>query len=207
MSGQPTGRAGRLALLRRLRTARAGVDLLERKRRILAGDLADLDLVTERTGDAWREAANQAARWLARSRELDGVERLDACAPAGPARVAVHEQVAMGVRYPVDATALPPPPDALSGSSALLVTAAAHRTALAAAARHAAALRARALVAAELEATAGRRRALERRWIPRLAEQLHRLELQLDELEREEAVRRRWHSGPSLRGSRPPRTR
>jgi V/A-type H+-transporting ATPase subunit D len=194
MSGQLTGRAGRLTLLRRLHTARAGVDLLERKRRILAGELADLDRLTERTAVAWREAATEAARWLARSRELDGVERLDACAPAEPARVAVDERVAMGVRYPRDATAQPPPPGALSGSSALLVTAAAHRTALAAAARHAAAARARALVAAELEATAGRRRALERRWIPRLAGQLHRLELQLDELEREEAVRRRWHT-------------
>jgi V/A-type H+/Na+-transporting ATPase subunit D len=207
VSGQPTGRAGRLALLRRLRTARAGVDLLERKRRILAGELADLDRLTERTAAAWRDAASQAAQWLARSRELDGVERLDASAPIGPARVAVEQRVAMGVRYPVDATALPPPPGALSGSSALLVTAAAHRAALAAAARHAAAQRSRALVAAELEATAGRRRALERRWIPRLAEQLHRLELQLDELEREEAVRRRWRTGPPLSGSLPPRTR
>ena len=196
MTGQPTGRAGRLALIRRLDTARAGLDLLERKRRILAGELARLQLLTERTGTAWRAAAGDADRWLARSRELDGAELLAAAVPDTPARVEVEERVAMGVRYPHDARAVPPPQPRLSGSSALVLAATAHREALTAAARHAAAERAKALVASELEATSARRRALDRRWIPRLSGQLHRLALHLDELEREEAVRRRWRAGP-----------
>ena len=68
----------------------------------------------------------------------------------------------------------------------------AHRSALTAAVRHAAAARAVLLVSAELAATRTRKRAVEKRWVPRLEGQLLAIRRQLDEQEREEGLRLRW---------------
>ena len=70
--------------------------------------------------------------------------------------------------------------------------AAAHRSALAAAVRHAAAQRAVLLVSAELAATRTRQRAVEKRWVPRLENELLAIRRQLGEQELEEGLRLRW---------------
>lgn len=187
-----SGRAGRLRLRRRLEVANRASELLDRKRRILTGELDRLELEARRTGEDWERAAGDAATWLRRSAALDGQRELAAAVPAAPATVDVEYAEAMGVRYPVRTTAEPPDEPLRPGSSALAFAVAAHRRALAAAVRHAATLRARALLAAELDHTRARQRAIENRWIPRLEAALHTLEAQLDEMDREENIRVRW---------------
>jgi vacuolar-type H+-ATPase subunit D/Vma8 len=191
----PTGRSGRLRLVHRIEMARRGADLLERKQRVLTGELARLRLTTRRTSEEWQSAAEEAARWLRRSLELDGLERIAGAAAPEPATVRVGWQAAMGVVYPYRVVLVLPRARPAAASTALALAAAAHRSALEAAGRHAAAERALRLVEAELDATRLRQQAIERRLLPRLDAQLHRLETQLDELEREENVRLRWAAG------------
>lgn len=190
-----SGRAGRLRLRRRLEVAGRAGELLDRKQRILTGELDRLEMEAQRAETEWRRAAGAAAIWLRRSAALDGQRALDAAVPADAATVAVEHREAMGVRYPVHATVRPPDEPVRQGSSALAFAVAAHRRALAAAVRHAAILRARALLAAELDHTRARQRAIDSRWIPRLQDALRTLEAQLDELDREENVRVRWAAG------------
>lgn len=192
----PTGRSGRLRLAHQLEVARVGSDLLERKHRILAGELDRLRLQTYQARQDWERASAASAVWLARSQALDGAGRIAATvATAAPAQVRITWRSAMGVRYPADATVVLPPEHATGSSSALVLAIRAHRRALEAAARYAAAGRALRLVTAEVEATRLRRHAIDRRWVPRLLARLHALETQLDEHEREDNVRRRWAAG------------
>lgn len=71
-----------------------------------------------------------------------------------------------------------------------------------AAARYAVAQRADAELSAELGRAARRLRALQKRWIPEHEQALARLDLRLDESQREQAARVRWltnrdsHRGP-----------
>jgi V/A-type H+-transporting ATPase subunit D len=74
----------------------------------------------------------------------------------------------------------------------LSYAAAVHRSALNAAVRHAALARAVLLVSADLAATRTRQRAVEKRWVPRLENELLALRRQLDEQELEEGLRLRW---------------
>jgi vacuolar-type H+-ATPase subunit D/Vma8 len=78
------------------------------------------------------------------------------------------------------------------GGAALEPAAAAHRRAVEAAARYAAARSSHRRVAAELALTARRLRTIERRWLPEHERALVELELRLDEEEREESGRIRW---------------
>jgi V/A-type H+-transporting ATPase subunit D len=48
------------------------------------------------------------------------------------------------------------------------------------------------MLATELAHTRTRQRAIDKRWIPQLEDALRVLEMQLDELDREENVRVRW---------------
>jgi V/A-type H+-transporting ATPase subunit D len=183
-------------LTHQLEVARAGSDLLERKRRILAGELDRLRLQTRRARQEWQDAAAESARWLGRCQALDGAGRIAAAAAAAaPAQVQISWRSAMGVRYPADATVIPPPEYPTGGSSALVLAARSHCRTVEAAARYAAAERALTLVAAEVEETRLRQHAIDRRWVPRLVARLRVLEMQLDELEREDNVRRRWAAG------------
>ncbi len=198
----PTGRSGRLRLEHQLDAARRGADLLERKRRILSGERSRLRLLTTRTGTVWCDAARAAADWLARSQALDGAQRLADLASLAEREVAqaqVEWRTTMGVTYPSGATVRAAPARATGGSSALVMADRAHRTALEAAARHAAAQRALDLVEAELTSTRLRQQAIERRWVPRLEGRLARLTVQLDELEREENLRLRWSAAAGSR--------
>jgi V/A-type H+/Na+-transporting ATPase subunit D len=202
----PPGRAGRLWLRGRLAVARHGLDLLDRKLRILRGEQERLALLTQRTGDEWEQACRQAETWLLRAALLGGQRSLRLATGGPPAGVTVAWRDTMGIRYPAEATcdapgqASPPP-----GGAALERAAAAHRAALAAAARHAAASAALRTVDAEVAATSQRLRAIQDRWIPRLRATLAQVELDLDELEHADAarLRRAINSQASTMGRQP----
>ena len=198
-----TGRAGRLRLRHRLAVAQRGVELLERKQRVIAAELERAELQRERTAERWAAAWSEAAAWLARCTALDGVQGVEGAALRsiqgaddtaldGVAQVEVEWAGAMGVIYPQDARCVLPDARPVQGSSALALAGPAHRLAVEAGARHAAAERAVRLLSAELATTRALRRAIEVRWVPRLAEALHDLEARLDEADREENLRIRW---------------
>ncbi|MGW7680887.1 V-type ATP synthase subunit D [Kribbella sp. NPDC054772] len=200
MTGPTTGRAGRLALTGRLATARRAVELLDRKQRALAAECERLELAAGRAGEAFEQADQVATMWLRRSSSLDGQRALLDSGPGATTEVVVGYDVTMGVRHPTSAEVEFGPEPAVVGGSALVFAMRAHRTALAAAVRLAAARRAVALVAAELALTRQQQRALQLRWIPKLERRLAELAQRLDESEREENVRLRWaarHSGGS----------
>jgi V/A-type H+/Na+-transporting ATPase subunit D len=187
-----TGRADRLRLRRRLAVAGRASELLDRKHRILVGELHRFELEALRTCEDWQRSAEVAALWLRRSAALDGQRGLAAAMPESPATVTVEYADAMGVRYPVHATVAPPAAPVRAGSSALAFAVAAHREALAAAVRHAAITRATALLVAELNQVRARQRAIDNRLLPSLRDALRALEARFDELDREENVRVRW---------------
>jgi len=101
----------------------------------------------------------------------------------------------MGARLPAARTVSvpdPPPLSALGAGSATVVLAGVCREATIAGARLAVAERAQSELAAELARAARRLRALRDRWIPQHEQALQRLDLALDESQREQAVRVRW---------------
>lgn len=102
----------------------------------------------------------------------------------------------MGITFPARTSVDAPQEAAAAGglgrSSALSPAASAYREAVEAALDHAAATRALELVDRELSATRYRLRALENRWVPKLEQTLHDVELSLAEQEREDMVRARW---------------
>ena len=101
----------------------------------------------------------------------------------------------MGARLPsAEKVTLPalPPLSALGGSSAAVIAAGACSEAARAAVRYAVAERADAELSAELARAARRLRALQQRWIPQHEAALARLDLVLDENQREQAARVRW---------------
>jgi V/A-type H+-transporting ATPase subunit D len=189
----PPGRAGRLWLRGRLQVAQRGLDLLDRKLRILRREHERLALLAQRTGDGWERACGQAETWLLRAALLGGQRALRLSADSSPVEVTIAWRDTMGIRYPAEAScefgkeASPP----LPGTAALDPAAAAHRAALAAAVQHAAATAALETVAAEITATSQRLRAIQDRWIPRLQATLAEVELALDESEQADAARLR----------------
>jgi V/A-type H+-transporting ATPase subunit D len=180
---------------RRLQTARHGARLLDRKRHIMVNELERIELRAARSRREWEDRAREAAVWLQRAAALDGRERIEAASPTRAAEVEVTWGGAMGVAFPEEALCHPPVAPPAGGSSALSYAAAAHRSALAAAVRHAGDQRAVLLVSAELAVTRTRQRAVEKRWIPRLEEELTAIRRQLDEQELEEGLRLRWAAG------------
>jgi len=186
-----------MRLERRLQTARHGAELLDRKRRIMVNELERLRLRADRSRQEWEDRAREAAVWLQRAAALDGRERIGAASPASAAEVELTWGAAMGVAFPEEAQCQPPVAPPAGGSSALSYAVVAHRSALIAAVQHAAAQRAVLLVSAELAVTRTRQRAVEKRWIPRLEEDLMAIRRQLDEQEREEGLRLRWAAGRS----------
>jgi V/A-type H+-transporting ATPase subunit D len=190
-------RAGRLWLVRRLEIARRGVDVLDQKRQTLLREQQRLAESLERSARAWELSAREAADWNDRSLALAGERRLRLAArhAAGRCDVAVEWRNALGTLLPVGATVrLDAAPDfaALGGGSTIGLAARAHEQAAVAAADYAAARAAHDAIAAELTATTRRQRAIERRWIPEHEDALRRLDLALDEREREDIARVRW---------------
>ncbi len=202
MTGGPTtGRAARLALTARLATAHRAVELLDRKQRALAIECERLELAAARAAKEFEQAAQVASSWLRRSTALDGQRGMHASMPAAITEVTIGYDVTMGVRHPTRTEvhfAVQPEP---AGSSALDYAIDAHRKALVAAVRLAAVQRAVTLVADELGLTRQQQRALELRWIPKLARRLAELVQRLDETEREENVRLRWAASHAARSA------
>jgi V/A-type H+-transporting ATPase subunit D len=190
----PPGRAGRLWLLGRLRTARLAADLLDRKLRILRAEQARLATRARDTGNAWDTAWREADTWGLRTALLGG--RRELRLGSGPAATAeITWSTVMGLRYPVAVTCRIPDTTVGGrepGTAAAVEAAAAFGAALRAAADHAAASAALRAVDAEVAATRRRWRSVTQRWIPQLDTALLKLGQQLEEAERAEGVRRRW---------------
>lgn len=186
------GRAARLRVQRQLSTARHGVELLERKQRIIATEHERLLLRQDERTDPWERAATEARAWADRAAAADGWPTIAATSPPTPATVRVGVDSVMGVQFPGEATVDLPRARRAGGSSSLSYAVAAVGAAVEAAAAYATVRRAAATIAAELAATRTRRRAIEHRWIPQLEDRLTTIERALDELEREENLRVRW---------------
>ena len=193
----PPGRAGRIWLVRRLETARRGAELLDRKRQALLREQARVRQEAADARQGWEDAAALLTLWSARAAMLDGAGRLELLARhvEQPASLRLAWSNLMGARIPsIERITVPDPPplSALGGSSAAVLLARAACEATRAAARHAAAERAQAEISAELARAARRLRALQDRWIPQHEQALAKLDLALDESQREQAARVRW---------------
>lgn len=192
----PPGRAGRLWLRHRLATAERAATLLEQKLRALRAEQTRFDRQAQASGQLWEQLAAQARQWLLWAALAGGRRGVRLASGGQPAVVTVTWETVMGVRYPADATCGWPPVaeggPVILGGAAVVQALRAHRMALAAAVRHAAALAAQRAVTAEVAATGQRVRSLRQHWIPRLQQALTVAELQLEEQERDEAVRHRW---------------
>lgn len=189
----PPGRAGRLWLDRRIGAARRGADLLERKLRILRVELAGRQETAAAAAAEWDQCHSAAEQWLVRAALLSGQREIRAGMDDAVADVEISYTATMGVRHPDGATCDIPRPD---GWNSPVVAAArtAHRAALAAAVRHAAAAEALRAVEAEAAATGNRLRAIRNRWLPLLEQAMAEVTLALDEQELADAARLRLAS-------------
>ncbi|HEY7011108.1 MAG TPA: V-type ATP synthase subunit D [Streptosporangiaceae bacterium] len=186
----PPGRAGRLWLQRRLETARRGASLLDRKLRILQAQLDQARDSAAQTAGEWRHSQSEAESWLLRAALLGGQRAIRLADDGLFAEVTVTYAATMGIRYPAGATCVIPPTAAWDGP-ALAGARQAHRAALAAAVRHAAAAEAERIIEAETLATRHRLRAVRDRWIPRLEQALAGVTFAIEEQERADAARLR----------------
>ncbi|MCK2218315.1 V-type ATP synthase subunit D [Actinomadura sp. ATCC 31491] len=198
----PSGRAGRLWLRHRLATAARGIDLLDRKLRILRQEQQRLRLLNERTGREWNAALAEAETWALRAAALAGERALP---HAPPAEITVEWAEVMGAAFPERVHCRFPDPSGLLPLSAAVTPARlACRAAVEAGARHAAAREALRVVTAETATTTTRIRALRERWTPALRRALTDLDLALDEGERAAAVQaRRRVATTSARAAKP----
>jgi len=206
----PPGRAGRLWLRGRLAFATRSVELLDRKRQLLRHEQLHLASLREETQRRWVAAYAEAERWGLRATVLGGASdvALTAATVAGRATVEVPWRNTMGVLHPDNPHCTLPTleaTEAAAANPAVAPAAAAYRQALEAAVAHGAADTSYRVLDAELHATERRLRAIERHRVPALEDALRRLELRLDELEREDRVVTRWavrhregrHGGPA----------
>ncbi len=190
----PPGRAGRLWLQRRLRIAERGAELLDRKLRILRAELdRRRDAATQAAAD-WDRCIADAERWLLRATLFGGERAVRVAADGRLADVTISYSTVMGVRYPSGTSCVIPEPATWDGP-VLAGARQAHRAALRAAVRHAAADEGLRLVEAETLATQYRLRAIRDRWIPRLEQALAEVTLAIEEQEIADAARLRLAAG------------
>lgn len=194
----PPGRAGRLWLQRRLRVARRGAELLDRKLRILQAELDERSTAATRASAEWERCSAEAERWLLRAALLDGRRAVRLGADGQLANVTISYDTTMGVRHPGGAKCAIPPPATWDGP-AMAGARHAHRAALTAAVRYAAAAEALRAIDAEASATRYRLRAVRDRWTPRLEQALTEVTLALEEQELADAVRLRLATGTKVR--------
>lgn len=193
----PPGRTGRPWLLHRLEVARAGADVLEEKRRVLLRRREQLALEVAEARREWERLAGEAGELHQRALVLSGARRFRVAVfyGGGRADVRVQWRNLLGVSLPDAAeVSFTEPIDLVpfGATLPLVLAAGAHRRALTAAAQYARVREAHRRVSEEAKRTARRLRAIEQRWIPRHEQALARLELTLDELEREDSGRVRW---------------
>jgi V/A-type H+/Na+-transporting ATPase subunit D len=184
----PPGRAGRLWLERRLQVARRGVDLLDRKGRILQSELDRWRDAAALTQQEWERCCADAERLLLRAALLGGQRAIRLAADAGIADVRIGYTVTTGVRHPDSGMCTIPEPSAWAGF-AVTQARLAHCAALEAAVAHAAATEALRVIDAETAVTRYRLHAVRDRWIPRLEQARSEVMFALDELERADYAR------------------
>jgi len=184
-------RAGRLLLVARRDLARHAVELLESKEEALQRERVRLEGHATRAETEWVRRCREAAEALLRARMLGASDEIDDLIDRGSALadVTTHWQTSMGIVYPGQVDCASGEAPTLASTAALGPAVEAHRRSLEAAATHAATSAAVRRLDAALAATRRRRRAIEQRLEPRLESALHELDLHLDELDREEAVR------------------
>lgn len=191
MSSSVATHADRLRLLREIELARRAVDLLHNKEEALERERVRLSghaaRATERWEQAWSEvtAAATRARMLGAGSEIDRLARRTQRA----ATITPEWSRSMGIEYPGAVTCAPVRAAPLTSTAAMVVAAAAAHVAVLAAADAAAAGEAVRRLDRELASTRRRRRAVDEHHLPTLESQVHELELRLDELDREEALR------------------
>jgi vacuolar-type H+-ATPase subunit D/Vma8 len=184
-------RSGRLRLVARLDLADHAAGLLHSKETALERERVRLAGYASRAETEWKILCEEAAAWLLRARTLGASGELRQLIIDGPppASVTPQWQVSMGITYPGSVRSAPGDRPLLTSTAALGPTSDAYRRALDAGALHAATIAAVGRLDAELAATRRRRKAIEDRLRPRLETTLRELDLHLDELDREEAVR------------------
>jgi V/A-type H+/Na+-transporting ATPase subunit D len=189
---RPPGRMGRLWVLNRLDLAERGVTLLEQKLYLLIGLHEELQRKAEQCRKNWQRACQAADTWALRAVLVGGQDAIDMAVTTTPASVTVRWAVTAGVRYPdVAGCALPPEDDpvVIYPTSGSVQTARAYRAAVVAAAKCAVAQSALRTVEQEVHTTRLRARALTRHWLPLLQQELARIELELEEEDRDGAIR------------------
>ncbi|MFI9847012.1 V-type ATP synthase subunit D [Nonomuraea sp. NPDC051941] len=194
----PPGRAGRMWLRRRLTAVRHGLDVLDRKLRILRREQDRLAKNAARTQAEWSDACRAADEWLLRVTRLGGQRAVRLAAAARLAEVQVHWADAVGTSYPARVSCMLPDLDAavpLPITTALVPARHAYRAALLAGLEHAIAAEGARIMTAETASTNRRIRALKDRLLPLLEELLAAVELSLDEMERADTDRARRISG------------
>jgi len=194
----PPGRAGRLWLDRRLGAARRGVDLLDRKLRILQLELAARRDTVAATEREWARLSAEADRALLLASLLGGQRAIRLATGSEFAQLQIDDAVTIGVRHPARGSLVPPAgPDPWAGLPAEQARLA-HRAALDAAVKHAVAAEAVRILAAETTATRYRLRAIRDRLIPALEQARAQVALAIDEQERADGARLRRAGGSSL---------
>jgi V/A-type H+-transporting ATPase subunit D len=192
-------------LSRRLVTADRGREQLDRKLRILLPERRSLQLLAERRHREWGAASTEASTWVRRAALLGGEDALRTAAGPGEAVVTTSWTTTMGLRVPVEARVIHPDEGAARswGNAALAPAVAAVRRSVEAGARLAAVEEAVRRLDAEIAVTRRRLRALEKRWLPGLADAARDLELRLEQGELEDGIRLRHRGVPSPDGRLP----
>ena len=189
---RPPGRMGRLWVLNRIDLAERGVTLLEQKLQLLTTLREELQPKAEQSRHDWLQACREADRWGLRVVLLGGQNAIDLAVTTAPASVTVQSAVTVGVRYPDVAVCVLPPerdPAVIYPTSASVQATRAYRSAVVAAAKCAAAQAAFRTVEQEVYTTRLRVRALSTHWLPLLKQELARIELELEEEDRDGAIR------------------
>ncbi|MEU7141650.1 V-type ATP synthase subunit D [Nocardia sp. NPDC046473] len=206
----PPGRAGRQWLRGRLGIAEHGLSLLEQKLKILERERDRLRVLAERSRCEWESTCLEARTWQLRAVLLGGQRSIRLAAADRPAEMSIHWATAAGVRYPDRVEFVLPQGStrAIPSSSVIVHAQSAHRAAVGAAGRYAAAAAAVHAVEREYSTTRIRAQGLHRRRIPDLVAALARVELALEEQERAENIRlRRAIEGGGGHRSRGPAAR
>ena len=191
----PPGRAGRLWLDRRLGAARRGADLLDRKLHILQAELTVRQSAAAAASADWDRCRVDADLWLLRASLLGGQRAMRLSTDGALAEVTVTYTDTMGAHHPDGASCVIP---ASGGWDSPVIAAVrqAHRAALTAAVRQAAAAEALRVIQTETAATRYRLRAIRKRWIPRLEQAMADITLAIEEQELGDAARLRLASVP-----------
>jgi V/A-type H+/Na+-transporting ATPase subunit D len=189
---RPPGRMGRLWVLNRLNLAERGVTLLEQKLHLLTMLEEELQRKAEQSRHGWEQACREADTLGLRAVLVGGQDAIDLAVTTAPVSVTVQWAISAGVRYPdIAACVLPPEDDpaVIYSTVASVHAARAYRAAVVAAAECAAAQSAVRTVEREVHTTRLRARALGRHWLPLLQQELARIELELEEEDRDGAIR------------------